>query len=86
MIMCTSVLAHLVRVIEIGRCFSWFLLCDRAFPVHPAAFFLSRVLVLGFGKLLIISKKCNCCLVVMCVGITTNCQNMYDESQPDIHP
>ena len=45
---------------EIGRYFSWLLLCDRACPAQPPAFFLSRVLLLGFGKLLSIKKKCHC--------------------------
>ena len=42
--------------------------------MQPPAFFLSRVLLLGFGKLLSIKKKCHCRFVVMCVGFTTNCQ------------
>ena len=65
---------YLVRVSEIGRHFSWLLLCDRACPVQPSALFLSRVLLLGFGKLLSIEKECHCHFVVMCVGFT-NCQN-----------
>ena len=79
---------YLVRVIEIGRYFSWLLLCDRACPVQQPAFFLSRVLLLGFGKLLSIKKKCHCRFVVMCVGFTTNCQNMSRSKSlpPDIHP
>ena len=39
-------------------------------------FFLSRVLLLVFAKLLSIKKKCHCRFVVMCVGFTTNCQNV----------
>ena len=79
---------YLVRVIEIGRYFSWLLLCDRACPVQQPAFFLSRVLLLGLGKLLSIKKKCHCRFVVMCVGFTTNCQNMSRSKSlpPDIHP
>ena len=79
---------YLVRVIEIGRYFSWLLLCDRACPVQQPAFFLSGVLLLGFGKLLSIKKKCHCRFVVMCVGFTTNCQNMSRSKSlpPDIHP
>ena len=79
---------YLVRVSEIGRYFSWLLLCDRACPVQPPAFFLSRVLLLGFGKLLSIKKKCHCRFVVMCVGFTTNCQNKSRSKSlpPDIHP
>ena len=79
---------YLVRVIEIGRYFSWLLLCDRACPMQQPAFFLSRVLLLGFGKLLSIKKKCHCRFVVMCVGFTTNCQNMSRSKSlpPDIHP
>ena len=51
-------------------------------------FFLSRVLLLGFGKLLSIKKKCHFRFVVMCVGFTTNCQNKsWSKSlPPDIHP
>ena len=79
---------YLVRVSEIGRYFSWLLLCDRACPVQSPAFFLSRVLLLGFGKLLSIKKKCHCRFVVMCVGFTTNCQNKSGSKShpPDIHP
>ena len=79
---------YLVRVSEIGRYFSWLLLCDRACPVQPPAFFLCRVLLLGFGKLLSIKKKCHCRFVVMCVGFTTNCQNKSRSKShlPDIHP
>ena len=79
---------YLVRISEIGRYFSWLLLCDRACPVQPSAFFLSRVLLLGYGKLLSIEKKCNCCFVVMCVGFTTNCQSKERSKSlpPDIHP
>ena len=43
---------YLVRVNEICCYFSWLLLCDRACPVQLPAFFLSRVLLLGFGMLL----------------------------------
>ena len=68
---------YLVRVIEIGRYFSWLLLCDRSCPMQQPAFFLSRVPLLGFGKLLSIKKKCHCRFVVMCVDSTTNCQNNY---------
>ena len=51
-------------------------------------FFLSRVLLLGFGKLLSIKMKCHCRFVVMCVGFTTNCQNKSQSKSlpPDIHP
>ena len=79
---------YLVRVSEIGRYFSWLLLCNRACPVQPPAFFLSRVLLLVFGKLLSIKKKCHCRFVVMCVGFTTNCQNKSRSKSlpPDIHP
>ena len=79
---------YLVRVSEIGRYFSWLLPCDRACPVQPPAFFLSRVLLLGFGKLLSIKKKCHCRFVVMCVGFTTNLQNESRSKSlpPDIHP
>ena len=51
-------------------------------------FFLSRVLLLGFGKLLTINKKCHCRFVVMCVGFSTNCQNKSRSKslQPDIPP
>ena len=35
----------------------------------------ARVLLLGFGKLLTIKKKCHYRFVVMCVCFTTNCQN-----------
>ena len=42
---------------------------------QPSALFLSRVLLLGFGKLLSIKKKCHCLFVAMCLGFTTNCQN-----------
>ena len=82
-----TLLKYLVRVSEIGRYFSWHLLCDRACPVQPPAFFLSRVLLLGFGKLLSIKKKCYCRFVVMCVGFTTNCQNKSRSKSlpPDIH-
>ena len=66
---------YLVRVSEIGRYFSWLLLCDRACLAQSSAFFLSRVLLPGFGKLLSIKKKCHCRFVVTCVGFTTNCQN-----------
>ena len=34
--------------------------------MHPSAFVLSRVLLLGSGKLLSIKKKCHCRFVVMC--------------------
>ena len=56
--------------------------------MQPPAFFLSRVLLLGFGKLLSIKKKCHCRFVVMCVGFTTNCQNKSRSKShpPDIHP
>ena len=86
---CVSIfLNYLVRVSEIGCCFSWLLLCDRACPVQPPACFLSRVLLLGFGKLLSIKKKCHCRFVVMCVGFTTNCQNKSRSKllPPDIRP
>ena len=78
---------YLVRVSEIGRYFFWLLLCDRACPVQPSAFFLSGVLLLGFGKLLSIKKKCHCRFVVTCVGFTTNCQNKSRSKSlpPDIH-
>ena len=68
--------------------FFWLLLCDRACPVQPPAFFLSRVLLLGFGKLLSIKKKCHCRFVVMCVGFTANRQNKSRSKSlpPDIHP
>ena len=75
---------YLVSVSEIGRYSSWLLLRDRACPVQPSAFFLSRVLLLGFGKLLSIKKKCHCRFVVTCVRFTTNCQNK--SLPPDIHP
>ena len=83
-----TLLIYLVRVSEIGRYFSWLLLCDRACSVQPPAFFLSRVLLLGFAKLLSIKKKCHCRFVVMCVGFTTNCQNMSRSKSlpPDIQP
>ena len=83
----TVVKYYLVRVSEIGRYFFWLLLCDRACPVQPSAFFLSRVLLLGFGKLLSIKKKCHCRFVVTCVGFTTNCQNKSRSKSlpPDIH-
>ena len=68
-------ISYLVRVSEIGRYFFCLLLCDRACPVHPSAFFLSWVLLLGSGKLLSIKKKCHCRFVMMCVVFTTNCQN-----------
>ena len=50
-------------------------------------FFLFRDL-LGFGKLLSIKKQCYCSFVVMCMGFTTNCQNMSRSKSlpPDIHP
>ena len=48
---------YLVHVREIGRIFSWLLLFDMACPVQPPAFFLSRLLLLGFGKLLSIKKE-----------------------------
>ena len=85
---CNVQLKYLVRVYEIGRYFSWLLLCDRACPVQPSTWFLSRVLLLGFGKLLSIKKKFNCRFVVMCVGFTTSCQNMSRSKSlpPDIHP
>ena len=56
--------------------------------MQPSAFFLSRVLLLGFGKLLSIKKKCHCRFVVTCLGFTTNCQNMSRSKSlpPDIHP
>ena len=78
---------YLVRVSEIGRYFSWLLLCDRACLAQSSAFFLSRVLLLGFGKLLSIKKKCHCRFVVTCVGFTTNCQNKSRSKSlpPDIH-
>ena len=63
---------YLVRVSETGRYFSWLLLCDRICPVELSAFFLSRVLLLGFGKLLSIKKKYHCRFAVMCVGFATN--------------
>ena len=66
---------YLVHVSEIGRYFSWLLLCGRACPVQPSALFLSWVLLLGFGRLLIIKKKCHCRFVVMWMGFPTNCQN-----------
>ena len=53
----TRVSKYLVRVSDIGRYFSWLLLCDRACPVQQPAFFLSLVLLLGFGKLLSIKKE-----------------------------
>ena len=70
------------------RYFSWLLLCDRACPAQPPALFLSRVLLLGFGKVLSIKKKCHCRFVVMCVGFITNCQNKSRSKSlpPDIHP
>ena len=82
------IIKYLVRVSEIGRYFSWRLLCDRTCPVQPPAFFLSRVLLLGFGKLLSNKEKCHCRFVVMCVGFTTNCQNKSQSKSrpPDIHP
>ena len=54
--------------------------------MQPPAFFLSRVLLLGFGKLLSIKKKWHCRFVVMCVGFTTNCQNKSQSKSlpPDI--
>ena len=35
---------------KLATFFSWLLLCDMACPVQPPAFFLSWVLLLGFGK------------------------------------
>ena len=51
-------------------------------------FFLSRILLLGFGKLLSIKKKYRCHFVEMCVGFNTNCQNKSQSKSlpPDIHP
>ena len=50
-------------------------------------FFLSSVLLLGFGKLLSLKKKCHCRFVVMCVGFTTNCQHKSRSKSlpPGIH-
>ena len=44
-------------------------------------FFMSWVLLLGFGKLLSIKKKCHCRFVVMCVGFTMNCKISHDQSR-----
>ena len=66
---------YLVSVSKIDHYFCWLPLCDRACPGQPSALFLSRVLLLGFGKLASIKKKCHCRFVLMCVGFTMNCQN-----------
>ena len=60
---------------------TWLVLCSHQ-PI-----FLSRVLLLGVGKLLSVKKKCHCCFVVMCVGFTMNCQNKSQSKSlpPDIH-
>ena len=44
-------------------------------------FFMYRVLLLGFGKLMSIKKKCHCHFLVMCVGFTTNRQNKSRQSR-----
>ena len=51
-------------------------------------FFPSRVLLLDFGKLLSIKKKCHCLVIATCRGFTMNCQNMSVSKSllPDIHP